>query len=100
MKLLTQISGELTDSGWALGLEFAASLVSSLAWPATLVVLLLLFRRAIDKLLSSLNERIPTIESLKTRWIEAVWTTSAVETVAGDVKASIPDPVYGARVVG
>lgn len=73
-------------------LDFVAALVGSLAWPLTVLTLLLVFGKALRGLLNSLKARMPSIERLKTPWGEAIWSETAVQEVAGEVGTTLPEP--------
>ncbi len=75
--------------------DFISSLVSSLAWPLAVLVILFVFRNAIVKLVDSLKERMPSIEHVKTPWLEAAWSSQAVEEVAEEAGASTPEESVG-----
>lgn len=75
--------------------DFISSLLSSLAWPLTVLVILFVFRGAIVKLVDSLKERMPSIEHVKTPWLEAAWSSQAVAEIAEEAGASAPEESAG-----
>lgn len=91
-----------TPSEW---LDFWSSLIGSLAWPLTVLVILIVFHAELVKLLTALRNRIPSMTSMKLPGgVEAAWTPEAVENLSRVVVESTPssdaingDPVAPAR---
>ncbi len=61
---------------WPHFFDFFASLVASTAWPAVVLILLLLFRRQIERIVDALKDRMPGIESVEALGVKMVWSSS------------------------
>jgi hypothetical protein len=79
-------SASSTPNLWPDVLAFLSSLVASLAWPIAVVFLLLNFRTGVVNVLEAIKDRMPSMERVKTPWLEASWSTDAVKDLSKDVE--------------
>lgn len=71
-------------------LDFAASLIGSLAWPVAVLVILIIFRTELVKLVTAVRDRIPSMTSVKGFGVEAAWSARDVSKLAAEV-GGLPD---------
>lgn len=79
-------SASSTPNLWPDVLDFFSSLIASLAWPIAVVFLLLTFRTGVVNVLEAIKDRMPSMERVKTPWLEASWSTDAVKDLSKDVE--------------
>lgn len=82
-------AAQASPSEW---LDFTSSLVGSLAWPAVVFAILIIFRKELVRLVAAVRDRIPLMTSVKGFGVEAAWSASEVRKVAADV-SGLPDGI-------
>lgn len=83
-------SNSSSSNLWPDLLDLFSSLVASLAWPIAVVFLLLNFRTGVVSVLEAIKDRMPSMERVKTPWLEASWSTDAVRDLSKDVESFGP----------
>jgi hypothetical protein len=73
-------------------LDFWGVIVSSLAWPAAVLTLLVVFRKPLTKLADGLAKRASHLRRISFPGGEAEWFDSAVEEIAEEVESSEHEP--------
>jgi hypothetical protein len=78
-------------------LEFVASLVKSLAWPAALVMIVIAFRRPVRKILNRIAKRVGNMTELRAWKVRAKFAekTTQVNQEIADEASNIDPPIQG-----
>ncbi|MFJ2317700.1 MULTISPECIES: hypothetical protein [unclassified Arthrobacter] len=74
-----------------------SSVVASLARPLAVIFLLMKFRTGLESLLEAIKDRLPSMESLKSPWLEASWSTAAVKVLSEGIKSLGQEQTVGSE---